>query len=217
MRINKFVALASGVSRRKADLFIKQGRVLINSVVADLTSRVDDSDVISLDGQTLKKPDSCTTIILNKPAGYICSKNGQGGKTIYELLPDNLQNLKTMGRLDKDSSGLILLSNDGDLAHTLTHPSFSKEKIYELTLDKALSKTDARRIEKGIELEDGVSKLKLEQLSNPADWRVTMSEGRNRQIRRTFEVIDYRVDRLHRTNFGSYKLGDLKEGEFKNV
>lgn len=217
MRINKFVALASGVSRRKADLFIKQGRVLINSVVADLTSRVDDSDVISLDGQTLKKPDSCTTIILNKPAGYICSKNGQGGKTIYELLPDNLQNLKTMGRLDKDSSGLILLSNDGDLAHTLTHPSFSKEKIYELTLDKALSKTDARRIEKGIELEDGVSKLKLEQLSNPADWRVTMNEGRNRQIRRTFEVIDYRVDRLHRTNFGSYKLGDLKEGEFKNV
>lgn len=217
MRINKFVALASGISRRKADLFIKQGRVLINSVVADLTSKVDDSDVISLDGQTLKKPDSYTTIILNKPAGYICSKDGQGGKTVYELLPDDLQHLKTVGRLDKDSSGLILLSNNGDLAQNLTHPSFSKVKIYEVTLDKALLETDARKIEEGIELEDGISKLKLEPLSNPADWRVTMNEGRNRQIRRTFEVIDYRVDRLHRTNFGSYKLGDLKEGEFKNV
>lgn len=217
MRINKFVALASGVSRRKADLFIKQGRVLINSVVADLTSKVDDSDVVSLDGLTLKKPDTFTTIILNKPAGYICSKDGQGGKTVYELLPDNLQNLKTIGRLDKDSSGLILLSNDGDLAQTLTHPSFSKVKIYEVTLDKALTETDAHRIEKGIELDDGASKLKLKPLSSPAYWRVTMSEGRNRQIRRTFEALDYRVIKLHRTNFGSYKLGNLKVGEFQKV
>lgn len=217
MRINKFVALASGVSRRKADFLIKQGRVLINSKVADLTSRVDDSDVISLDGQTLKKPDSYTTIILNKPAGYICSKDGQGGKTVYELLPDDLQNLKTIGRLDKNSSGLILLSNDGDLAQTLTHPSFSKVKIYEVTLDKALTETDAHRIEKGIELDDGASKLKLKPLSSPADWRVTMSEGRNRQIRRTFEALDYRVIKLHRTNFGSYKLGNLKVGEFQKV
>lgn len=217
MRINKFVALASGISRRKADFFIKQGRVQINTELAELTSQVIDSDIVTLDGQTLKQPDAFTTIILNKPTGYICSKDGQGGRTVYELLPDNLKNLKTIGRLDKDSSGLILLSNNGDLTQILTHPSFSKEKIYEVILDIALKESAVNQIEKGVRLEDGISKLKLKPLSNPTIWQITMSEGRNRQIRRTFEAMGYRIIRLHRTNFGDYRLGDLAVGEFEII
>lgn len=217
MRINKFIALTSGVSRRKADLFIKQGRVLINTKLAELTSIVDDSDVVSLDGHTLKKPDASTTVILNKPVGYICSKDGQGGRTVYEILPDSLQNLKTIGRLDKDSSGLLLLTNDGDLAQTLTHPSFSKLKIYEISLDRPLEDSDMHRIQSGVKLDDGISRLGLEQLSNANKWRITMSEGRNRQIRRTFQTLDYQITSLHRTDFGNFKLGDMAIGQFEKV
>lgn len=217
MRINKFVALASGVSRRKADLFIKQERILINNKIAELSDTVTDTDIVSLDHKTLMKPIKLTTIMLNKPVGYVCSKDGQGSKTVYEILPAELQNLKTVGRLDKDSSGLILLTNDGDLAQKLTHPSYQKEKIYEITLDKNLNESDMRLIEQGVELSDGISRLKLKQLADHRNWQITMQEGRNRQIRRTFEALGYHVTRLHRTNFGDYSLDNLVLGEFKEI
>lgn len=217
MRINKFVALSSGISRRKADFFIKQGRITINGMVAELSNVVKDSDAVTLDGQILDKPATFTTIILNKPIGYVCSKDGQGSKTVYELLPDNLQNLKTVGRLDKDTSGLILLSNNGELTQQLTHPSFSKVKVYELFIDKPLKESSLKQIERGVELEDGPSRLNLTRLSSDKNWQVAMTEGRNRQIRRTFEALGYLVTKLHRTKFGDYELNDIKTGEFKIV
>ncbi len=135
------------------------------------------------------------------------------------LLPTELHSLKPIGRLDKDSSGLLLLTNDGNLAHELTHPSFRKTKVYEVELDKPLTPLHHQMIHDiGITLEDGVSILQLEKLSNTGtSWRVTMHEGRNRQIRRTFDALGYDVSRLHRIRFGKYDLGKLELGTYEKV
>jgi 23S rRNA pseudouridine2605 synthase len=118
-----------------------------------------------------------------------------------------------VGRLDKDSSGLLLLTNDGQLAYDLTHPSSQKEKIYEIKLEKPLTPGDKTRIEQGLMLEDGVSKLALKSLDKTGHtWQVTMHEGRNRQIRRTFATLDYDVQKLHRVQFGPYRLKNLAVG-----
>lgn len=211
MRINRFVALATGKSRRAADELVEAGRLTVNGATANLGQSVTTNDQIKLDNKPLLLP-TTKTIILNKPVGYVVSRQGQGSKTVYDLLPDQLSNLKPVGRLDKDSSGLLLLTNDGHLANKLTHPSFEKKKVYELKLNKSLSESDKQKIEEGIELQDGLSKLGVE--GNGTDWTVTMSEGRNRQIRRTFEALGYRVTELHRTQFGDYKLSDLAIGKY---
>lgn len=156
--------------------------------------------------------------MLNKPVGYVVSRDGQGSPTVYELLPKELQNLKPIGRLDKNSSGLLLLTNDGRLAQELTHPSYHKVKIYEVRLNKNLAPLHRQMIsEIGIHLSDGPSKLGLERMNESSDksWRITMHEGRNRQIRRTFESLGYAVAKLHRTTFGNYLLPvDLQSGKF---
>jgi 23S rRNA pseudouridine2605 synthase len=202
------------MSRRKAHEAVAHGRVAINGVMAKLTDVTDENDRIELDDIHLKK-DKLKTIILNKPVGYVCSRDGQGSKTVYHLLPENLHNLKPVGRLDKDSSGLILLTNDGELANKLTHPSEEKEKVYRLTLDKKLLEADKDRIEEGIVLDDGASRLMLE--GHELEWIVRMHEGRNRQIRRTFDALGYEVEKLHRIGFGPYHLGSLPKGEFETV
>jgi 23S rRNA pseudouridine2605 synthase len=217
MRINKFIALATGMSRRAADTAISEGNILVNNQSIQPGQDILESDTVLLNGKVLTLPESFTTIMLNKPVGYVCSRDGQGSKTIYDLLPPNMHALKPIGRLDKDSSGLLLLTNNGNLANSLTHPSNQKRKVYEIILNKPLHKLDWQSIhEQGIELEDGPSKLFLERLEPLDDkhWQVTMHEGRNRQIRRTFEAIGYEVTHLHRTHFGDYSLGSLPAGQF---
>ena len=158
--------------------------------------------------------------MLNKPVGYVSSRKAQGEvPTLYELLPEKYQKLKTVGRLDKNSSGLILLTNDGDFAFKHTHPKFYKLKTYLVELDQTLAPLHQQEISDfGIHLEDGLSKLFLTKLDKGRlKWQVEMSEGRNRQIRRTFAALGYKVVKLHRIEFGNYQLGDLKTGEFKLV
>jgi 23S rRNA pseudouridine2605 synthase len=215
MRLNKYIALGTGLSRRAADAAIVAGRVTINGQTADTGRQVTAGDVVTLDGRAIALIVKTLTLMLHKPTGYVVSRNGQGSKTIYDLLPEEYHSLKPVGRLDKDSSGLLLLTNDGELAHRLTHPSFRKLKIYELTLNKALEPLHQQMISgQGVPLDDGPSKLHLEKLNNlRTDWRITMHEGRNRQIRRTFEALDYRVAKLHRIQFGDYRL-DLKPGSY---
>ncbi len=209
MRINKFVAQATGISRRAADDAIRQGRVRLNSSTAALGDEVIASDKVSFDGHAII-PAAKMTVALNKPPGYVTSREGQGAKTIYDLLPPEYHTLKPVGRLDKDSSGLILLTNDGELANQLTHPKYSKTKIYEIELDKPLESLHQQIIsDHGIELEDGNSKLGLQKLDSALSWQVTMSEGRNRQIRRTFGALGYNITRLHRVTFGPFKLSQL--------
>lgn len=218
MRLNKFIAQASGLSRRAADAAIDEGRVAIgpHKTPAALGITVTARDIVWLDDIQLTAPAQHETIMLHKPEGYVVSRNGQGSKTIYDILPPKYHNLKPVGRLDKDSSGLLILTNDGQLAQELTHPAFQKQKQYHVTLDAPLQPLHRQMISDfGIALHDGVSKLQLQRLEDGNDhsWLVTMHEGRNRQIRRTFESLGYRVVRLHRTIFGPYQLGDLPEGE----
>ncbi len=219
MRLNKFVALSTGMSRRAADTLVAQGKIIINDSIGQLGQHIDTTlDIVTLDGKILELPRESVTIMLHKPTGYVCSRDGQGSRTIYDILPPHYHTLKPVGRLDKDSSGLLLLTNDGTLAHKLTHPSFQKEKVYEVKLDHDLKEADLDAITKGVILDDGPSSLSLTPVSaSNTDWIVTMHEGRNRQIRRTFEAIGYKVVKLHRTHFGLYRLNDLKPGKFKEV
>jgi pseudouridine synthase len=217
MRINQFVATASGLSRRAADRVIAAGEVSINGQPSQVGQTVDESDIVTLNGQTISLPLQSTTVVMNKPIGYVCSRNGQGSSTIYDLLPKELHSLKTVGRLDKDSSGLLLLTDDGKLANRLTHPSFAKQKIYHITINRPLEQQDLRNIEQGIKLEDGISALKLRRLVDDKSWEVTMHEGRTRQIRRTFAKLGYNINRLERLVFGDYRLDNLAVGSFRKV
>lgn len=219
-RLNKFVALSLGVSRRKADELIEKGKIIVDGQPARLGQQISEANHVSYDGNSLKIQDK-KIIALNKPVGYLCSRASQGGvPTIYELLPKSLHHLKPVGRLDKDSSGLILLTNDGDFAHQMTHPSFHKMKRYLVTLDQPLQPLHRQMINDfGVQLPDGPSRLTLERQHDGDDrrWIVQMSEGRNRQIRRTFAALGYTVTKLHRTDFGSYSLGGMKRGEWQEI
>lgn len=221
IRLNKFLAEKVGLSRHEADNLIVDGKVLVNQQPAVLGARISETDEIICDGKNIstKKPEYIY-LMLNKPVGYVSSRKAQGEvPTLYELLPEKYQKLKTVGRLDKNSSGLILLTNDGDFAFKHTHPKFYKLKTYLVELDQTLAPLHQQEISDfGIHLEDGLSKLFLTKLDEGRlKWQVEMSEGRNRQIRRTFAALGYKVVKLHRIEFGHYKLGDLKTGEFKLV
>lgn len=220
-RLNKHLALTLGVSRREADNLIDAGHVKINGTIATLGARFHDNDDIFLDNKLLGKDTQYEYIAFYKPINYVCSRLKQGDSpTIYDILPKELHKLKPVGRLDRNSSGLILLTNDGDFAYHMTHPKFIKTKVYECEVDPGLEPLHQQMISDfGVHLEDGPSKLSLERMveGNSKKWRVTMHEGRNRQIRRTFASLGYDVVRLHRTNFGNYSLGDMKPGDYQAV
>lgn len=230
MRLNKFIALATGMSRRSADKAVADRRVNVNGRQADVGIDVTADDEVKLDNQSLEISEKPVTYIFNKPAGYVVSRDGQGNKTIYELIPPELHHLKPVGRLDKDSSGLLLLTNDGRLANELTHPKYQKLKVYEVELLKPLTPADKAAIERGVMLEDGISHMKVGAVINEqrakrypsslltahsSAYEVRMAEGRNRQIRRTFAALGYTVKKLHRTRFGPYQLQGLQPGACK--
>lgn len=218
-RVNKYLAHQLGISRRQADAIIAKGSVTINGQPATPGNQIQDGDQVKI-GETLVSSHHVpmSYVLLNKPVGYVCSRKSQGSApTIYELLPENMHSLKPVGRLDKDSSGLLLLTNDGDFAFRMTHPKFHKTKTYHVSLDAGLQPLHRQMIsDHGIMLEDGPSKLQLERQVEGDDtkWIVRMHEGRNRQIRRTFASLGYTVIKLHRTEFGPFWLGDIKAGAF---
>ncbi len=215
MRINKLVAYASGLSRRKVDELIRNGRILVNGQEVRIGQNIQHSDQVTLNGNLIKLEQS-RTIMLNKPRGYVVSRRGQGSETVYNLLPRELSSLKPIGRLDKNSSGLLLLTNDGDLANKLTHPSFKKEKIYSIKTDRTLSQKDIDTINSGVELSDGISHMSISKLDNN-EYKIVMYEGRNRQIRRTLNHLGYDVTKLHRVKFANYSITDLQLGEYKEI
>lgn len=219
-RLNKYLAFHLGVSRREADELISKNRVSINNAPAIIGGRVEENDEVSVDNHPITQREAYTYLLLNKPIGYVSSRKQQGeNPTLYDLIPNEFHNLKPVGRLDKDSSGLLILTDDGDFAFQMTHPKFYKVKNYEVSLDTPLEPLHQQMISDfGVQLEDGPSKLSLERRDdNRKDWTVTMHEGRNRQIRRTFAALGYTVTKLHRTSFGTYQLEDLAPGEFKKI
>jgi 23S rRNA pseudouridine2605 synthase len=217
-RLNKLLALQLGVSRREADILIETGMVTVNGEVAELGSRAREADAIVVAGKPIaSKKATYIYLAFNKPVGYVCSRRAQGDSpTIYSIIPHEYHALKPVGRLDRNSSGLLLLTNDGDFAFKMTHPKFAKTKVYHVRIDHDLQPLHQQMISDfGVDLEDGRSQLTLARLSDDRrdEWEVTMSEGRNRQIRRTFAALGYTVKELHRVQFGNYAIGDMKPGE----
>ena len=196
------------MSRREADEAIEKENVTINGATATLGQRVEEGDEVKLSGNVLE-PKEFEYLLLNKPINYVSSRKQQGDTpTIYSLIPEEFHHLKPAGRLDADSHGLMLLTNDGSFANEMTHPSSEKQKNYEVQLDKPLEDEDVNRLADGVQLEDGTSKLLVE---NGDPIKVMMHEGRNRQIRRTFEALGYTVTDLKRTALGPYDLEILGE------
>lgn len=215
MRINRFLATATGMSRRQADMAIEAGRVRINDEPAQLGNAVGSEDEVKLEETVLVLPTS-QTVMLNKSVGYVCSRSQQGSApTIYELLPSELHALKPVGRLDKDSSGLLLLTNDGKLAHRLAHPSHNKWKVYEVTTTPALQPKQIQALRSGVMLDDGSSVIDVTE--HTGGYTMRLQEGRNRQIRRSVEAVGATVATLHRTQIGELKLGALADGDWREL
>lgn len=217
MRINRYIAIATGMSRRAADTAVAEGRAQLDGRLAVLGDDVSDAGQVTLDNQPLTLPIGSQLVILNKPVGYVSSRLKQGSDpTLYNLVPKQFRRLRIAGRLDRDSSGLILLTDDGDFIYRHTHPSFGKIKVYDLTLSHDLSATDREKLPLGIPLADGPSKIKVVTAHGP-EVTVSLGEGRNRQIRRTFGALGYEVVRLHRQSIGPYELGELPEGTWRQI
>lgn len=220
MRINKWLAKNTNLSRRKADEVIAVGRVKINGAEASMGASVADNDRVSIDGREIQPViEENITVRINKPVGYVCSRRGQGSQTIYDLLPSYLHHLKPLGRLDKDSSGLLLMSTDGEFIHKLSHPSFNHEKTYVVTLGRPLNQGDEKHLKNGVDIGDRLpSKLGLSTIDPTRTvWQVKLTEGRNRQIRRSFASVRHKVQQLHRTQFSTYTLKGLESGKYEII
>lgn len=199
-------------------------RVSVNGVLVDtLGAKADENDEIAIDGKVISKSEEKVVYLLNKPKNVISSaSDDRGRKTVVDLI-DSRYRLYPLGRLDYDSSGLVLLSNDGELMQKLIHPKYEVEKTYEVTIDGLISEKQIETIEKGVKIEDYVSapaKVNLISYNDkkPSSFlKVTIHEGKNREIRKMFEAIGFTVIKLHRIKEANIELGDLKSGEYRRL
>jgi len=219
MRVHRALAQAGVASRRAAEKLVAEGRVTVNGDIAVVGQVVRDSDVIALDGRRVQA-EPIHTYMLNKPMGVVSTASDPEGRpTVLDGLPDDVR-LYPIGRLDIDTTGLLLITNDGDLAHRLMHPRSKVPKTYEALVDGRVSSTPVRALRNGIELDDGPTQpARVEVLDRQAPggtWlRIEITEGRNRQVRRMCEALGHRVRRLVRTRYGGLGLGRLQRGEHR--
>ena len=209
-------------SRRAMSDAIKNGHVKVNDVTAEgFTMPVDPiKDIITLDDKPIASAKSYKYIILNKPMGYVSStEDGHAEKTVLDLLPEDFKDLYPAGRLDQNSRGLVIMTNDGDLTYRITHPKFNKEKEYIVRLDRPLSQDDRTAIQTGVQLEDGLTspcRIKPVQVAAPIyRYSIVIHEGKKRQIRRMFAAFDYKVTDLVRIRIGKVQLATLEEGKWR--
>lgn len=220
MRINKYIASSGFCSRRKADELIEAGRVRVNGEVVRLLGyEIRTKDKVSIDNKPLRTM-KLEYYRFYKPTGYITtSSDEKGRKTIYDILPDEMSHLNPVGRLDKDSSGLLILTNDGNLVYELTHPSVKVAKVYRVTVDAFLKVEDLEKLAGGIELEKGkVAYCDCEIIERKKDetlLEITLYQGMNRQIRRMIEYLGHNVVHLKRIRHATIDLTGLKKGQYK--
>lgn len=220
MRINKYIASSGVASRRKADALIKSGLVSRNGrVVTELGTDVDsERDVITVHGRRIQPPSEYVYLALHKPVGYVCTHaRFEKERSIFSLLPRQYQQLNIAGRLDKDSEGLVILSDDGEFIQELMHPKYEKEKEYLVTLDRPLSPDAITRLHRGIKLEEGVARAdELTQVKG-STYRLVLHQGWKRQIRRMMEAVGAPVRRLVRERVGRYQLGRIPSGKYQEI
>ncbi|MFT7598492.1 MAG: 23S rRNA pseudouridine2605 synthase [Acidimicrobiales bacterium] len=215
-RLQKVMARVGVGSRRVSENLIEAGRVLVNGEAAVLGARVHiEADVIEVDGAVISMMPDAVTYLLNKPGGVVTTASDpQGRPIVVDLVPDDPR-VFPVGRLDLDTEGLLLLTNDGGLAHRLTHPSFGIEKEYLVHLEGTPSRAVLRQLRDGVELDDGTTAPAKASTVAPGMIKLTIHEGRNRQIRRMCEAVGHPVRRLARTRIGPLRDGRLKPGEYR--
>ncbi|HUE26717.1 MAG TPA: pseudouridine synthase [Solirubrobacteraceae bacterium] len=219
MRLAKYLASAGVASRRGSEEIIRAGRVTVGgTVVTDPARDVGPADAVAVDGAPAEQPDERVVYALNKPAGVVSTaRDTHGRPTVVSLIPANSR-LYPVGRLDADTTGLILLTNDGELANRLTHPRFEVEKTYRVQIaNPPVRERELKALRDGIQLEDGLTAPARVRRVAPDVLELTIREGRKRQVKRMCEAIGHRVRRLERVRFGPLELGDLKPGRYRRL
>jgi pseudouridine synthase len=221
MRLQKYMADCGVASRRACEQMIQDGRVTVNGIPAVIGATVTETDEVLLDGKRLKPQDRRVVLMLYKPRGVVSTSSDEAGRrTVQEFVKDLPYRLYNVGRLDLNSEGLLLLTNDGELANRLMHPRYGVQKTYRVVCDGTLSAGEIATLTNGVELEDGmtapakVSDIRRASTGGTA-FSITIHEGRNRQIRRMLEAIGHRTLRLKREAYGPLKLGTLRPGEWR--
>jgi 23S rRNA pseudouridine2605 synthase len=223
VRIQKFLSRAGVASRREAERLVAAGRVTVNGEVVltpGITVRPG-VDQVALDGRSVQES-AVRWIAFHKPPGVLTTRaDPHGGKTIYDLLPDDFAGLRYVGRLDRDAEGLLLLTNDGDLAHALQHPSFEVERTYEAEVAGTVGPKPLNALRRGVALEDGPARPRRVEIleAGPVTSRVSLvlTEGRKREVRRLLAAVGHPVLRLVRTSFGPVELGELRRGVYRDL
>lgn len=221
-RLNKFIASSGLCSRRKADELIESGKVLVNGkVIKEMGFQVGPKDKVVIDKQLIK-PQRHEYYKFYKPAGYITTSDDEKGrKTIYDILPKELHHLKPVGRLDKDSTGLLILTNDGELINQLTHPSVKVTKVYTVSVEGKITVNDLETLAKGIEIEKGkiayAEAMVLDFDKNETMLQVVLTQGLNRQIRKMFDYLGHPVVSLKRIQHATIAIEGLKRGQVRII
>ncbi|HKE80520.1 MAG TPA: pseudouridine synthase [Solirubrobacteraceae bacterium] len=218
MRLAKHLAHAGVASRRAAEGLIGEGRVTVNGeVVRDPARDVTGDEAIAVDGEAVRAPGARVVYALNKPAGVVSTaRDTHGRRTVVDLVPSS-QRLYPVGRLDADTTGLILLTNDGDLAYALTHPRFEVPRTYRARVEGRPGERALRALRHGVELDDGRTAPARARLVGAHELELTIHEGRKRQVRRMCEAVGHRVVALQRIAFGPLRLGDLRPGHHRRL
>ena len=222
-RLQKVIAQAGVASRRKAEELIVNGKVTVNgSIVRELGTKVSGTDIITVSGRQLTK-ESYEYYLLNKPSGYICSLNDEFNRNIVTELIATDKRIYPVGRLDYDTTGLIILTNDGELANILMHPSNGVPKKYVAKLNKCFAINDLKTLEKGV-MVDGVmckpTRVKIKKNDSDKDYsivEITITEGRNHIVKRVFKELGYLVDKLSRVSYGFLDVSKMKSGDYREL
>jgi 23S rRNA pseudouridine2605 synthase len=216
VRLNRYLASCGIGSRRAVEPIIQAGRVTINGeICTDLSRTVSEDDIVRVDGRPTETKRE-QTVLFFKPKGLLCTRSDpQGRETIYDALPGRMAKVPHVGRLDKESEGLLILTNDGILAAALTHPSGGVEKEYLVTLDQAFDPKNRSKLLEGFEIEGGFAKAEFIRQQSPRRLKVILKQGLKRQIRLMFDHLGYRVTRLVRVRIGTLDTANLKPGKWR--
>src|SRR4051812_39432862 len=216
MRLNAYLARTGVASRRGADELIKRGRVRVNGVTGELNTFVNEGDVVDLDGRLLL-PQRVAYVLLHKPGGVVTTASDPHGRPTVVDLVEHESRVVPVGRLDADTTGVLLLTNDGDLAHRLAHPRYEVEKVYEAEVEGEPSDEALSRLERGIELEDGATAPAHVRRLGPSRVELAVHEGRKHQVKRMLEAVGHPVTRLHRSRYAGLTPDGLEPGQWREL